>query len=81
MMMPDPSGVIVMPPVGVVPRMMVVPITIVVARVCDHWRKREQRGQRCGAEYRSKFHSWYLLAKSRGKGRGNTPTGSNTKHR
>jgi len=56
MMVPDPSGVIVMPPAGVVPRVVIVPITIVV-RMGDHWRKREQRGQRCGAEYRSKFHS------------------------
>jgi len=61
MMAPDPSRVMLVPPHRAVPRMMIVPITIAVVRICYRRRSREKGCQCCGGEYCSKFHSWYLL--------------------
>ena len=64
MMMPDPTGVMFVPPDRVVPYVMVIPITV-ISRVRDRRRSREDRSQGSGGEDRSKFHSCYLLDRSR----------------
>ena len=80
MMVPDPAGVMCMPPARVVPDVVVVPVTVMV-RMCHHRRSREQGGQGSGGKYCSKFHSWYLLEENKGKSSGTRPHSINTMHR
>src|ERR1700735_4894059 len=63
MMVVNPSGMIVMPPVRVMPFMMRVPVAVmtVMIRVSGDRRSREQRSQSGAGEKCSKFHCWYLL--------------------